>query len=112
MPDETNNAPAPSETPEASKAPDASPSLTAEMDAEIEAAMADLEAAGAADPDPSAGKKAGIRGPRVVQGGREHRTGKIVSVGPTDVFVEFGPKELGVVDATQWKDGQTPPPVR
>lgn len=111
MPDETNNAPTPSETPQAPKAPDTSASLTAEMDAEIEAAMADLEAAGAAEPDKSSGKKPGIRGPRVVQGGREHRTGKVVSVGATDVFVEFGPKELGVVDASQWKDGQTPPPV-
>lgn len=50
----------------------------------------------------SAGKPA-IRGPRVVTAGREERTGKVVSVGPSDVFVEFGPKELGVVDRTQFK---------
>lgn len=72
--------------------------LDAQTEAEIEAAMSDLsELAGAKAP----GK---IRGPREVKGGREHRTGKIVSVGATDVFVEFGPKELGVVDVTQFKD--------
>lgn len=33
----------------------------------------------------------------------------VVSVGASDVFVEFGPKELGVVDVTQFKDA--PPAV-
>jgi len=76
--------------------------IDAETAAEIEAAMNDLGEAGAADPSP---KSKGIRGPRVVQGGREHRTGTVVSVGASDVFVEFGPKEIGVVEVTQWKDG-------
>jgi len=47
------------------------------------------------------------RGPRVVEGGREHRTGQVVSVGPTDIFIEFGPKELGVLDRAQFKKGDT-----
>jgi len=87
--------------------------LTAEMDAEIEAAMADLESSGAMNPAPSraAARKPAIRGPRVVEGGREHRSGTVVSVGATDVFLEFGPKELGVVEITQWKDGEEKPKV-
>ncbi len=88
----------------------ASTTLDAETLAEIEAAMDDLAAesggAGAAAPS---GKKS-IRGPREVRGGREHRTGTVVSVG-SDVFVEFGPKELGVVEMTQWKEGQEKPTV-
>lgn len=52
---------------------------------------------------------AAIRGPRVVQAGREMRPGMVVSVGPTDVFIEFGPKELGVVPRTQWAEGETLP---
>ncbi len=81
--------------------------LDATTQAEIEAAMSDLADAGAAADNAKPAKK--IRGPRVVQGGREHRTGTIVSVGATDVFIEFGPKELGVIDATQFKE--TPPTV-
>ncbi len=119
MPNEHDTAPqAPAaSTPEptsqpASESPSQAPaSLSDEMNAEIEAAMADLEAAGAAEPEPKPGKKPGIRGPRVVQGGREHRTGKVVSVGASDVFVEFGPKELGVVESNQWKEGDTKPSV-
>lgn len=49
-------------------------------------------------------EKPKLRGPRVVQGGREHRSGAVVSVGPSDIFVEFGPKELGVVERLQFKD--------
>ncbi len=99
--------------PSASDARHAKTTLTAEMDAEIEAAMADLEKAGAAEAAPSQApaRKPGIRGPRVVEGGREHRTGTVVSVGSTDVFVEFGPKELGVVELTQWKDADEKPTV-
>lgn len=52
--------------------------------------------------------KAALKGPRVVSAGREHRTGTVVSVGPTDLFIEFGPKELGVAAKTQWPDDQTP----
>lgn len=54
------------------------------------------------------GGPSAIRGPRVVQSGREHRTGKVVSVGPTDIFLEFGPKELGVVQRTQYPEDQVP----
>lgn len=78
--------------------------LDAQTNAEIEAAMSEL----AAEVDAGkggAGKK--IKGPRVVRGGREHRTGMVVSVGATDVFVEFGPKELGVVEIPQFK-GEPP----
>jgi len=77
--------------------------LDAQTNAEIEAAMSEMADAGAASSDAkSSGGK--IRGPRVVRGGREHRTGVVVSVGASDLFVEFGPKELGVVDMTQFKD--------
>ncbi|MDF1809364.1 MAG: S1 RNA-binding domain-containing protein [Phycisphaerales bacterium] len=94
---------APSTTASTPMTPPASSSaeLDAQTNAEIEAAMADLADAGAAEEGASNGK---IRGPRVVRGGREHRTGKVVSVGATDLFVEFGPKELGVIDVTQFKE--------
>lgn len=95
--------------------------FTAEMNAEIDAAMAAMDAASAsrgsrkpaADEQPGTApaggaKPAAIRGPRVVQAGREHRTGKVVSVGPTDIFVEFGPKELGIVSRLQYPDDQVP----
>ncbi|MCA9303449.1 MAG: hypothetical protein KC996_04940, partial [Phycisphaerales bacterium] len=82
-------------------APNSAPELDATTQAEIEAAMSELAEAGAADADAGSTKK--IRGPRVVRGGREHRTGTVVSVGASDVFVEFGPKELGVVDSQQFK---------
>lgn len=82
--------------------------LDAETNAEIEAAMSDLAEAGAADSKAGAVSKS-IKGPRVVRGGREHRTGLVVSVGATDVFVEFGPKELGVVELAQFKE--EPPKV-
>ena len=78
--------------------------LSPEIEAEIEAAMQDL----AADTDPAATHKPKIRGPRVVQAGREHRSGRVVSVGPTDIFVEFGPKELGVVERMQFTDLDLP----
>lgn len=80
--------------------------LDAQTNAEIEAAMSDMADAGAAEDKAKAaeGGSGKIRGPRVVRGGREHRTGKVVSVGATDLFVEFGPKELGVVDVTQFKE--------
>lgn len=48
-----------------------------------------------------------IRGPRVVQGGREYREGTVVSVGPDDIFIEFGPKSLGVLPRVQFKDHAT-----
>ncbi|MFZ4573054.1 MAG: 30S ribosomal protein S1 [Phycisphaerales bacterium] len=77
--------------------------LTAEINAEIDAAMKDMEAAGAAK-----AAKPAIRGPRVVEAGRERRTGRVVSVGPTDVFIEFGPKSLGVIPRMQFPEDQLP----
>lgn len=77
--------------------------LDAQTEAEIEAAMADMADLGAVK---APGK---IRGPREVKGGREHRSGVVVSVGATDVFVEFGPKELGVVDIMQFKEEKPNP---
>lgn len=52
--------------------------------------------------------KPAIRGPRVVQAGREHRHGRVVSVGPDDIFIEFSPKELGVAKRSQWPDEELP----
>jgi ribosomal protein S1 len=94
-------APAPAPAEPAPEAPQGEQPLGAEVEAEIAAAMAELDAeSGAAAPAPA---KAKLRGPRVVEGGREHRTGTIVSVGPTDIFIEFGPKELGVLDRQMFK---------
>lgn len=78
--------------------------LTEEMRAEIEAAMEELAEATHERPHH-------IRGPRVVQAGREHRKGHVVSVGPTDIFVEFGPKELGVIERVSWREDETLPGV-
>lgn len=105
--------------------------LTEEMTGQIDAAMAKIGAgsaparpAGSEGARETRGEQAGqeqagasapaarrpppIRGPRVVQAGREHRTGTVVSVGPTDLFIEFGPKELGVAPRQQWKDEELP----
>jgi small subunit ribosomal protein S1 len=78
--------------------------LSPQLDAEIDAAMAELGFGSSA----SAERKPAIRRPRVVEAGREHRHGTVVSVGPTDVFLEFGPKELGVAPRTQWKEEELP----
>jgi small subunit ribosomal protein S1 len=51
-----------------------------------------------------------MKGPRVVQAGREYRTGAVVSVGPTDIFIEFGPKSLGIVPRAQFKEEELPAP--
>lgn len=115
---ETNNAQHP--MPETAKAK--THGLDAEIQGELDQAMADLEkltGAGGHAHDPheidsvkqaaASVPKKGLRGPRVVRAGREHRTGVVVSVGPSDLFVEFGPKELGVVDRNQWKDGEELP---
>lgn len=109
--------------------------LSPELNAEIEAAMAYLDqtdelgkvaggggkkdkkghkhGAGEGDhsgvaPAPGSGKPSAIRGPRVVTAGREHRHGKVVSVGPTDIFIELGPKELGVLPKAQFKEDEVP----
>lgn len=83
------------------------PVITAEMHAEIEAAMSELEKSGAAE-TAKGGKAPAIRGPRVIQGGREHRHGKCVSIGPSDIFIEFGPKELGILPRAQYTEEQMP----
>lgn len=106
-----------SSTPNTTDAPgvESRPALTAEMNAEIEAAMRELDAAAPPapkhDPKPAiSGAKgpAQFRGPRVVQAGREHRTGKVITVGPTDIFIEFGPKELGIIPRIQFPEDQLP----
>lgn len=84
--------------------------MSADLNAEMEAAMKQAMN----EPAPVAAKAAGrpaIRGPRVVEAGRERRTGRVVSVGPSDVFLEFGPKELGIVSRTQLKPDQELPAV-
>ncbi len=92
--------------------------MTAEMEAEIAAAMASGELLPADSPPSHPGKPTishrpgepgRIRGPRVVEGGREKRHGTIVSVGPSDIFLEFGPKELGVLPRVQYKEGEEVP---
>ena len=104
----------PSDAPSAAR--ESVSTLSEELNAEIEAAMAELDkqadaaaAAQKADDKPRAsGRPAPIRGPRLVQAGREHRTGQVVTVGPTDIFVEFGPKELGIVPRAQFKEEELP----
>ncbi len=81
------------------------------MDQEADAAMKAVMEAPA--PPPTSGGATGehkkaIRGPRVVQGGREYRKGLVVSVGPDAVFLEFGPKELGVIDRKLFTDENLP----
>ncbi|GAB4519395.1 MAG: hypothetical protein Tsb0013_23260 [Phycisphaerales bacterium] len=89
-----------------SAAPSAPSPTVIDHDAAVAAKAAMELAAGGDD-----AKKPAIRGPRVVQGGREHRTGTVVSIGNDDIFLEFGPKELGVLPKTQLKEGQDPPKV-
>jgi len=86
-----------------------SPQVSPELQSEIDEAMASLgldkpRKHGREQITPIGGPAKPAIHPRVVQAGREHRSGLVVSVGPTDVFVEFGPKELGVVDRKQFKD--------
>jgi ribosomal protein S1 len=84
------------------------PAVSADMNAEMDAAM---KAATAHTPAPrphAETRPAPIRGPRVVQAGREIRPGTVVSVGPSDIFVEFGPKDLGVVPRDQYKEEELP----
>jgi predicted RNA-binding protein with RPS1 domain len=122
---ESTEAPKPQET--QAPAPSSTPShptdgLDAEIQGELDKAMADLDKLAdqghVHNPDEvdqakkaAAATSTGRKGPRVVHAGREHRTGVIVSVGPKDLFVEFGPKELGVVESSQWKEGEELPKV-
>lgn len=90
--------------------------ISAETQREIDEAMRALDAEDGLHTAPPKGgaavaavaKPAQVRGPRVVQAGREHRTGTIVTVGPTDIFLEFGPKELGIVPRIQYPEDQLP----
>lgn len=124
---EAPQAPAPAQPP--ASQPPASPQppakqtrpaeLSSELSAEANAAMdAALDAGnnGGAQTPPAqqqapavdGEKPKAIRGPRVVEGGREYRTGTVISIGPEDIFIEFGPKELGVVSRQQFKDEELP----
>ncbi|MCU0689485.1 MAG: S1 RNA-binding domain-containing protein, partial [Phycisphaerales bacterium] len=83
--------------------------LAAEIDMMMNDAAAMEMPRGKREVKPIGGfRSSGIRGPRKVEAAREHRTGKVVSVGPSDIFVEFGPKELGVVPRLQFPDDQLP----
>lgn len=86
--------------------------VSAEADAAMRGAMSAPTPQRAKPAEKAASEKGGkpsaIRGPRVVQAGREHRTGKVVSVGPTDIFIEFGPKELGILPRIQYGENPVP----
>lgn len=86
-------------------------SLSDEVNAEIDAAMSAAMETPAPSKKAEPARPAAIRGPRVIQAGREQRPGKVVSVGPSDVFIEFGPKELGVVPRAQWPEESELPKV-
>ncbi len=112
-PQPNSESPAPTPPPATQGPP--KPLLSEELEREIAEAMEELAAeqhAPRSAPNAGAqhgqGGKPGIRGPRVVRAGREHRTGKVVSVGPTDIFIEFGPKELGVVPRQGWPEEELP----
>jgi small subunit ribosomal protein S1 len=118
----SDSAPSPETTASASSspAPAPSPALSADFAAEIDAAMnksMDATAATAHHVKPKkeeidAAHKAmtgpKIKGPRVVESGRERRPGVVVSVGPSDIFIEFGPKELGVIPRIQFAEEELP----
>lgn len=81
--------------------------LSPELEREIDEAMQAMDDAdGSGSPPPVA--KPAIRGPRIIEAGREHRHGQVISVGPTDLFIEFGPKELGVASRAQWEEAELP----
>lgn len=103
---QSTSAPAPGEALNAEISAAADAAMTAAMNAPETKTKSEMKPAA-----PSGGGKPGIRGPRVVQAGREHRTGKIVSVGPTDIFIEFGPKELGILSRTQYPEDKDLPVV-
>lgn len=96
--------------PEQPAAEPAQPEASA-LEKEAEAAMQAAMQAPAPEPEQPKGEggdKKAIRGPRVVQGGREYRKGLVVSVGPDAVFLEFGPKELGVIERSLFTDETLP----
>lgn len=96
-------------TPNNASSPNArSQKLSAEMEREIDEAMEAMEKEDLAVAPAAPSAKPAIRGPRVIEAGRERRHGRVVSVGPTDIFIEFGPKELGVAPRAQWSDDELP----
>lgn len=84
---------------------EAASGLTADMSSQIDQAMASAQAPTPAKPRPviKPMEPARVRGPRKVEAAREIRPGRVVSIGPSDVFLEFGPKELAIIPRTQWK---------
>lgn len=110
------------QTPDAAPTPETpahagSQPLSADLSAEIDAAMQQSLASGTHGrpkreeidaAHKAMGDKPRIKGPRVVEGGRERRPGVVVSVGPSDIFIEFGPKELGVIPRLQFTDADLP----
>ena len=83
---------------------DITPAAAKEMEALMAAATADGADGGGSIDAP----KPKIRGPRKVEGGREYRKGAVVSVGPEAIFIEFGPKELGLLDRSHVKEDALP----
>ncbi len=103
----SHDAPAPEATrpsPPVDISPEASQSMEAMM---IAATSGGDSHDGIHAPDAAKPK---IRGPRKVEGGREYRKGVVVSVGPEAVFIEFGPKELGILDRTHLGENPVPTP--
>jgi small subunit ribosomal protein S1 len=94
--------------------PAKSPALSAEVEAEVEQAMAAMAGmiadhpGGASETHKQAGAAPRVRGPRRVVGGREIRPGRVASVGPDDIFIEFGPKELGVAKRATFPEDKLP----
>ena len=107
-------APAPSTaSSDGASVPQAQP-LSDELSRQIDAAMdasTPPDQGGQGKAGRGAGTGKGIRGPRVV-GGRGQptlRTGKVVNITENDIFLEFGPKELGIVGRDQWREGENMP---
>ena len=107
------DAPTPTEAPRAQAPQAAAPMRAAELSADLASSIdAAMETSLDAAPQGTMGgpAKPKLRGPRVVNAGREHRTGRVVSVGASDLFIEFGPKQLGVANIEQWPEGERPAP--
>ncbi len=109
-----DSAPKPEPTTQAPETMPKTEALSDELSKQIDAAMeastppADGAPGGGSGKQPGQG---GIRGPRVVGGqGRPNlREGKVVNVTESDIFLEFGPKELGIVSRDQWREGENLP---
>lgn len=101
----------PTTEPTGTQVPQAQP-LSDELSREIDAAMDAASPPETGGPG-KAGKPSGIKGPRVVAGRGQPttRTGRVVNVTDNDVFLEFGPKELGIVTRDQWREGENVPTV-